>query len=145
MEPSICTIEDVLNILNEREDVTVLSSEDDILIIEKDGVNVVIVMTDEEIPRLRFQADVARLDDFEDDPEIMAALLFAIADLNDQIDPVAAGIDSNDPDNIMIKGITSLRVIDLCREEVEQELEGLVATLPSIAHSLKVAVAVPVD
>jgi hypothetical protein len=111
------------------------SFEENIMIVGFEGINIVILATDEEVSRLRFSANVAPLSEL--DEEVTDEALYRFLDLNTEIDPVSAAIDSSNPENLMIQARTTLRFGDLSKDEVIQDFMGLVSTLPSIAEIVK--------
>jgi hypothetical protein len=126
----VTSIADVQSVLEGVEGIKVVAVEDSIIVVEYEGIPVSLVLTDEDPARLRLSIDVGRLDAIDEDTadEIMYQLL----DMNTEIDPVAAAIDSTDPDNIMIQARTTLRVVDLQPDEVVEEFNGIIGALASI-------------
>lgn len=138
MSENIKTIEDVSNAVKDLAGVKIVACENGVLILESQGIPVSIILTDEVIPRLRLSVDVASLNTVNE--EKIDELMYKLLDLNTEIDPVAAALESIDPENIVIQARTSLRVVDLQAAEVATELTEFIYTLPAISGVIKEAV-----
>lgn len=110
--------------------ITICDISDTTMLIKKSGILVAVALTED--ARLRFSANVHQID-----ADVPKEMLFALLDLNTEIDPVSVGIDSIDPNNIQIQARTALRVGDIQEAEVVAEINGLVYSLPTIANLIK--------
>ena len=128
-------INDIRNAIESIDGVEVKGVEGNIMAVEFEGIPVLVALTDEEIPRIRFSADVQRLDAI--DEGVLDTVMYSLLDLNTEIDPISTAIDSSDPENLIIQARTSLRVIDLQDEEIIGEVKGLIFSLPLIKHAIE--------
>jgi hypothetical protein len=110
--------------------ITICDVSDTTMLIEKSGILVAVALTED--ARLRFSANIHKFDG-----DVPKELLFALLDLNTEIDPVSVAIDSINPNDIQIQARTALRVGDIQEAEVVAEIDGLVYSLPTIAKVIK--------
>lgn len=110
--------------------IKVVMKEDEIMIVEYDGIPVSLFITGGEVPRLRMSVDVARLDSLNE--EKMEEVLFELLDLNTEIDPIATAIDTSDEENVLIVARTTLEVGYLQAKEVLSAFETLIFRLPEV-------------
>ena len=94
---------------------------------------------DRDDDRLRFSIDIIQFSKLREDH--VEDAIFTLLDLNTEIDPVAVGIETSDPDNPMIQARTALRLGNLQPDEVTSEFEGLIAALPSVHYVVQQFVA----
>ena len=130
------TIDQVLRILNNIDVVEIVSSDENTIAFKYGGILTIAYLSDETPARLRFSVDVKELDEEASD-EVLGELMYALLDLNTEIDPVAAAIDSTDPDHPVIQARTTLRVVDLQDEEIVSEIHGLIASLNFIVEAVE--------
>jgi hypothetical protein len=123
-------INQVVEAINTLDEVEIKVVGQDIVIFTYGGVAIATTLTDETIPRLRFSVDIKKLDIEQD--EVLGELMYKLLDINTEIDPVAAAIDSTDPENIMIQVRTTLRVVDLQASEIVAEVNGLINALGEV-------------
>lgn len=102
-----------------------------------DGIPIAAFLTNEDPQRLRFSVDLCALNCLPcvsslDDEASMGEAMFNLLDINTEIDPVAAAIDSTDAENPMVQARTTLRVVDLQSEEIVAEIKGLVGAVAQI-------------
>jgi hypothetical protein len=131
-------IQNICDALASIEEVVVKGQEGNVIAVEFEGVPVMVALTDEDVPRIRFSADVQRVDAI--DEGVLDTVMYSLLDLNTEIDPIATAIDSSDPDNLLIQARTSLRDIDLQDEEIVGELKGLIFSLPVIKQAIEESV-----
>jgi hypothetical protein len=135
-------IQNICDALASIEEVVVKGQEGNVIAVEFEGVPVMVALTDEDVPRIRFSADVQRVDAI--DEGVLDTVMYSLLDLNTEIDPIATAIDSSDPDHLLIQARTSLRDIDLQDEEIVGELRGLIFSLPVIKQAIEESVVVTV-
>jgi hypothetical protein len=127
----------IIEAVNTLAEVEVQLATNDTVVFTYEGVAIVASLTEEVPARLRFSVDVKALD--IDDDDILSELMFKLLDLNTEIDPVAAAIDSTDPEKLMIQVRTTLRVVDLQDSEIVEEVKGLVGALGEVFDVVKEA------
>jgi len=108
---------------------------DGLAVLDLDGVTIGVNMTVEAVRRIRFSIDVKELN-VEDDGKL-CELMYRLLDLNTEIDPVAAAIDSSNPEKPMIVVRTTLRNVDLQAAEIVAEVEGLMQALGEVYEIVK--------
>lgn len=125
-------IEQVKNVLVETLGVKVDAQEENLLVVEQEGILVAIILTEEEKQRLRFSVNICQYND-----DMNEALPFNLLDLNTEIDPVAVGLNTDNSEDVRIQAVTTLKVVDLQPSEIVAEFEGILGTLPMIAEVIK--------
>lgn len=125
---------EIYDILQNIDGLTTIGAGEDVISANYLDKNVVICITDEEIPRLRIMADLIKFSQLDDDEEVRESiaeeLLVKFMDMNDEIDPVSIGVDTRE--DSVFRAINTIRIVDLQSSEIEQQINELVGIIPQL-------------